>query len=326
MQPTPNAITNVQHKTRLRRILAYIRDHYADEMNMAELAKRAGFSEFHFQRVFREAFNETIHDHIRRIRLEKAACRFISGENASITEIAYACGFSSSQHFTKAFKRHFGMTPSLVRKTSYPGNLAIKKMHNWKSSYGMKYLLPREVRSDGMFIKIPVWTESGNDSLQELEVMDMPSFRVAYVRTIAYPGTEPLFTAMNRLIMWAMPKGLFTGGSLLLGTVGFIRDADGRITYEASITVPEGIDADEDNGIRIQYLPEGEYGVFHGKFQTIKEINEAWNRLISSWWISSYFPRECRPLYEIYYNNCDMHPNKTWIIDICLPITTLHKK
>lgn len=116
MQPTPNAITNVQHKTRLRRILAYIRDHYADEMNMAELAKRAGFSEFHFQRVFREAFNETIRDHIRRIRLEKAACRFISGENASITEIAYACGFSSSQHFTKAFKRHFGVTPTLVRK------------------------------------------------------------------------------------------------------------------------------------------------------------------------------------------------------------------
>jgi len=89
-----------------------------------------------------------------------------------------------------------------------------------------------------------------------------------------------------------------------------IRDSDGRITYEASITVPEGIDADEDSGIRIQYLPEGEYGVFHGKFQTMKEITETWNRLINSWWISSYFPRECRPLYEIYYNNCDMHPNK----------------
>jgi len=326
MQPTPNAITNDQHQTRLERIRAYIRDHYAEEMNMAELAKRAGFSKFHFQRVFRETFGETLWDYIKRIRLEKSAYRLMASENCTMTDVAYACGFSSSQHFARSFKEHFGLPPTMLRNEFYSGIPAVKKMQNLESNYGKKYLLPREVRPDGVFIKIPVWTESGKDSLQDLEVMEMPSLRVAYVRTITHPGTKPLFTAMNSLIMWAMPKGLFTGNSRLLGAIGIILDSEGRMTYDASITVPEEIDADESSGVRIQYLPEGEYGVYHGKFQTAAEVVEAWCWLTRGWWISSYFPRERRPLYEIYYNNPEIHPSKVWIIDICLPITTHHKK
>ena len=136
MQPILNAITNDQHQTRLERIRAYIRDHYAEEMNMAELAKRAGFSKFHFQRVFRETFGETLRDYIKRIRLEKSAYRLMASENCTMTDVAYACGFSSSQHFTKAFKLRSLIVPAMdslsskiirskIRQTVYSEILSI---------------------------------------------------------------------------------------------------------------------------------------------------------------------------------------------------------
>ncbi len=327
MQPTSHEITNHQNQSGLEHIRAYVRDHYTEEMRIAELAAMAGFSKFHFHRLFRATFGETPRDHIRRIRLEQSACMLIFGEYASITDVAYTCGFSSSQSFTRAFKTHFGLSPNRVGADLDTHFAFSKKMQNMEGNYGWRYLLPREVRADGVFIKIPAWKErkGRGDSFQELGVVDMPSLKVASVRAVAYPGSQPLFQAMSRLTLWAAPKGLFTGNSLLLGAVGIIPGPEGRIIYDASLSVPEGMEADEASGIRIQCLPAGEYGVYHGKFQTMDEIVEAWRMLTLGWWMSSYFPRTRRPLYEIYYNSPDRHPSGSWIIDICLPISTLHR-
>jgi len=61
------------------------------------------------------------------------------------------------------------------------------------------------------------------------------SLRVAYVRTITHPGTKPLFTAMNSLIMWAM-KRLSLGIPAFWGPLGSFSTRKGRMTYDASIT------------------------------------------------------------------------------------------
>jgi AraC family transcriptional regulator len=328
MKTIPNFVAgNQQHQTGLDRVRAYIRDHYPEELNISDLAKLAGLSKAHFHRVFHETYGETLQDHIRRIRLEKAACRLLAVECDSITEVAYACGFSSSQSFTRAFKAHYGIPPTRLEFNLGSGFILLKKWQNMQTHYGVKYLLSREVRPDGTFIQIPSWTSEGKDFLQDLEVMDMPSLRVAYVRTITDPGSiEPLAQAMNHLVDWALPKGLIMGDCRLFRAVETIPDEDGRITVDASISAPEGIDSEKDNGISIRYLPAGEYGVYCAKVQSVVELHEAWKRLICGWWISSYSLRERRPFYEIYYNNAEIHPTKSSIIDLCLPITTRCKK
>jgi DNA gyrase inhibitor GyrI len=202
----------------------------------------------------------------------------------------------------------------------------LKKWQNMQTRYGVKYLLPREVRPDGTFIQIPSWTSEGKDFLQDLEVMDMPSLRVAYVRTITYPGSIELSQAMNHLIDWAQPKGLIMGDCRLLCVIETIPDEDGRITVDMSVSAPDRIEAEEDSGVSIRYLPAGEYGVYCVKVQSGDELHEVWKRLISGWWISSYSLRERRPFYEIYYNNAEIHPTKSLIVDLCLPITTRCKK
>lgn len=323
----PNAPIAAGHQTRLDRVRTYIEKHFAEELSMEKLAALACYSKSHLHHAFRQTFGETLREHIRRIRLEKSVYQLRFRGKASITDVAYACGFSSSQHFARAFKAHFGVPPARLHARPDWGSMALKKkMQNMEGDYGRRYCLPREARSDGTFIKIPAWTESGQgeDASQELEVVDMPSFRVASVRTVAYPGSEQMFTVMQSLFAWAVPKGLFKGGALLLGAMELLPDAQGRITYDASLTVPEGIDPDEESGVRLQYLPAGEYGVYHGRFQTMADVAETWPRLARGLWISSYFPRQRRPAYEIYYNNPAIHPSRTWILDICLPITTLH--
>ncbi|MEE9913066.1 MAG: AraC family transcriptional regulator [Deltaproteobacteria bacterium] len=325
MQMIPDTVAG-SYRTGLARVRAFVREHYAELMNTADLARLAGFSKAHFQRVFHEKYGETLREYIKRIRLEKSACQLLTAKDISITDVAYACGFSSSQSFARAFKAHYGIPPTCVGSNNNRDFIFMKKWQNMQISYGRKYLLPGEIRPDGTFIRIPSWNSTEKDFLQDLEVVDMPSLRVACVRTVAHPGSDELIQAKYRLAAWALPRGLFTGDSRWFSAIDPSPDEEGRITCDTSISVPEGIEAEEESGVNIRYLPAGEYGVYHAKFSSVAEILETWKKLISGWWISSYFCRECRPFYEVYYNNPDMHPDQSFIIDLCLPITTHRTK
>lgn len=326
MQTTFSKTSSSSDLNGLERVRAHVQDHFADELPVDQLAQLAGFSKSHFQRMFRKTFGETLCEHIKRIRLEKSACLLITAGGISMTDLAYACGFSSSQSYSRAFKAHYGIPPTQLGPDVGRGLISLKKWQNMQTGYGEKYLLPQEVGPEGAFIQIPSWTSEGKGFFQALRVADMPSLRVAYVRSIVYPGSDELFTAMYRLADWAVPRGLFTSDARLLRAISPDPDVEGRFICDASVTVPDDIDAKDADGVHIQYLPAGEYGIYHAKFLCVEDILEAWKRLTLGWWISSYSCRDRRPLYEIYYNSPDMHPDKSFIIDLCLPITTRRRK
>ncbi len=77
-----------------------------------EIAQSASFSMYHFHRIFKVVVGETVAAFTRRLRLELAANRLVSKQLDDITTIAMDCGFSSSQSFAKAFRQHFGTTPT----------------------------------------------------------------------------------------------------------------------------------------------------------------------------------------------------------------------
>jgi AraC family transcriptional regulator len=74
------------------------------------------FSPFHFHRIFSAMVGETLSSFIRRLRLERAASMLIDHPKQTITEIAMACGFSSSASFARAFAERFGMSASELRQ------------------------------------------------------------------------------------------------------------------------------------------------------------------------------------------------------------------
>jgi AraC-like DNA-binding protein len=92
----------------------YIDKHKNEELSLADVAKTAGASVFHFCKVFHKATGLTFTDYVARIRLEDARTRLLN-PNLRVSEIAYNVGFQSLTQFNRTFKRVFGQSPSEFR-------------------------------------------------------------------------------------------------------------------------------------------------------------------------------------------------------------------
>jgi len=95
-----------------QRVLAYIRTNLATGILLADLARIAGLSPFHFARAFRVSVGETPHQFIIRQRVERAQeLLHTSGQIMTLTDAALQAGFSSQSHLNRCFREVCGMTP-----------------------------------------------------------------------------------------------------------------------------------------------------------------------------------------------------------------------
>ena len=115
------------------RVIFYIEQNYNEDLTLEELSKVAGFSKYHFHRIFKSIVNENISDYIRRVRLSNASLKFKT--NLNVTQIAQTSGYETNASFSKAFKKHFGITPKEFSK-------------NAKKKKGNKMLEPKIVNID----------------------------------------------------------------------------------------------------------------------------------------------------------------------------------
>ena len=111
-----------EHMQKLKTVLEYISDHYAEEISVAQLAGLSYFSEYHFMRFFKKYMGISCLEYIKTLRLEKAAS--LLGQNAdSILEISLASGFSNLSYFYREFKKKYGMTPKQFIEAMPKGGL-----------------------------------------------------------------------------------------------------------------------------------------------------------------------------------------------------------
>jgi len=87
---------------------------YARPLGLRQIADRLDTSVFHLCRVFRSVHGTTIHRHRTQLRI-RHALECLANPAADLAQLAFDLGFSTHSHFTAAFKREFGATPSLVR-------------------------------------------------------------------------------------------------------------------------------------------------------------------------------------------------------------------
>ena len=92
----------------------YIEKHKNEELSLADAAKAAGASVFHFCKVFHKSTGLKFTDYVARVRLEDARNRLLN-PNLRISEIAYDVGFQSLTQFNRTFKRVFNESPSEFR-------------------------------------------------------------------------------------------------------------------------------------------------------------------------------------------------------------------
>lgn len=98
-----------------RRVEDYIQAHLDQPLSLHELALCAGFSRAHFSRLFHATFGLPAHQYVLRARVERAKS-LLHRQAPSLLEVALACGFQTSQHFSRTFQRYTGLTPSAFRR------------------------------------------------------------------------------------------------------------------------------------------------------------------------------------------------------------------
>lgn len=98
----------------LVRAREYLHAHFAENISSSTLAELVGVHPVYLAREFRRAFNCTMGEYVRRLRIE-AACRKLSSSDLPLAEIALAVGFYDQSHFSNAFKRLTSLTPVQYR-------------------------------------------------------------------------------------------------------------------------------------------------------------------------------------------------------------------
>lgn len=90
---------------------------YREDLSLAELGRRTGYSVFHLSRTFRSRTGLTLHAWQNRMRLLTALER-VAEPGTDLSGTAFDLGYASHSHFTAAFRQAFGMTPSAFRATA----------------------------------------------------------------------------------------------------------------------------------------------------------------------------------------------------------------
>ena len=96
----------------MTKVMNVINKHLSDPaLNVEMLAANVGMSRVHMHRKLKELANQSARDFIRTIRLKQAAT-LLSEKGLTVSEVAYATGFSNLSHFSNSFKDFYGMSPS----------------------------------------------------------------------------------------------------------------------------------------------------------------------------------------------------------------------
>ena len=100
-----SSASTADYVNRINRAIDHVIRNLAESLKLEDVARVACFSPFHFHRIFRSLVGETLAQFVKRVRLERALYLLSHREGSTLTEIALACGFSSSSDFSRSFRR-----------------------------------------------------------------------------------------------------------------------------------------------------------------------------------------------------------------------------
>ena len=302
---------------RINKVCDYIDQNFGRELTLDELARIAGFSPYHFHRIFSAMTGETLFAFIQRLRLEHAAALLCTPNSIqTITEIAGICGFSSSSVFSRTFKQRFGDTPSVYRSRNMnqtDSNLYQLLRNNGKACFGgsgYNGIVRQDNHERWGFAMKPV-----------VNIETIKEMRVAYIRYVGpYAGDAKLFENLyKRLFTWAGPRGVD------VSTTYILYHDDPEITNEqklrTSVCVPIGSEIEVSGEIGDMTIGGGEFAV--GSFILgSDDYKNAWDYMCGEWFPQSgYQPRNQAPFERYRDSECDTDGKMK--VDICIPVEVM---
>lgn len=295
--------TQRDYEERILRVLVHIQTHLDHAMDLNELASKAHFSPYHFHRVFRGMVGEPVKEHVRRLRLERAAYR-LKATKEPITQVALAAGYETHEAFTRAFKTMFGDSPSSFRRAHKPvPEPSVPSGVHYSPEGGAGAFEFEAVKAKENGVKVRTET--------------IAPMRVAFVRHVG--PYDQVGTTWQKLMTWAGRNGLLGPNMKAIG----IPHDDPEITspeklrYDACLVIRREIEPQGDIGV--QTIEGGEYavGTHRGPYE---KLNDTYAMLMGQWMPANDREPGQGPCFEVYWNNPQTtRPEDLWT-EIYVPL------
>jgi AraC family transcriptional regulator len=302
-EATMRSATEQTYRERILRVLVHIQGHLDEPLSLNALARLACFSPHHFHHIFGAMVGESVKEHIRRLRLERAAYRLQFGAQP-VTDIAFDAGYETHESFTRAFRKMFGTSPSRYRK------LRRERARSFVVS-GVHYL--PEGRLDDFS---PV--QRGGPPM-DVRIKNLTAMRVAFLRHVGRYEDEALGRTWDKLLFWAGQHGLLGARTMLLGI-----DHDNphvtppeKVRYDACLTIDGPVE--QEGEIGTQEIPGGEYAIatHQGPYE---RLPETYARLYGQWLPDSGREPAQSPGFQHYRTTPRETPPDDLITDIYVPL------
>jgi AraC family transcriptional regulator len=294
-----------EYAQRMNRVLDYVDAHLDTTLELSQLASLAHFSPFHFHRMFAAWMGETLGDYVRRRRLEHGAWLLRKRADLSVLQIALTVGFASGEAFARAFKAHFGETPS-----------------KWRSSEEERNLDQAERKFDQVFIRCKRDDSGSIDSeslLMNVKLVELPAVRIAYLRHIG-PYGESVGRFWGTFHQTRIAHGL-SGNMYGIGLDDPAIAPPDKCRYDAAVEI------DATTQVKPPFsttqLPGGRYAIMEYDGDA-RNIGAAWATLFGQWLPSSGMQCDERPTFEWYRaNDCVDEATGRFTCALGIPVAPL---
>lgn len=294
--------TQAAYEQRILKVLLYIQEHLDHALDLDELAKLASFSTYHFHRVFRGMVGEPVMQHVRRLRLERAAYQ-LKNTDRSVTQIAFDGGYETHEAFTRAFSSTFGEPPSQFRKTH-------RRVPYPSVPSGVHYSPEGEIEAF-----TPITTEV--ESL-DVRIEDAAPTPVVFIRHVG--PYDQVGATWQRLMAFAFSNGLFGGMTKVLAIVHDDPEITSpkKLRYDACIVTRTMIEPASDVGV--QEISGGTYAVvtYKGPYS---ELGAVYATMMGQWLPAHDREPSHPPCIEVYLNNPQQTAPEDLLTEIHVPLT-----
>lgn len=286
--------TSNLHSEIISRIQVYINRHLFDELNSQQLAEMACLSHFHFRRIFKDYTGENIGTYIQRLRLEYIAYKLVSTP-LSLTQILDNINIYNKASLSKAFSRHFGISPSEYRRkySLLQNNIAPSQATETDDTPTPRFERINKMKS------ICLQVRGAQNNIQV--------YRNLWAQVRQFREDNNLNSITNRYISLSLDEPYITDRRLCrfylgIATAEFVEPSAPFISID---------------------IPAGLYAVFT-HCGTHSLLPETYRDIYLNWLpASGYIQRE--PLtFEIYHNTPSEVPEDNLLTDIYIPVNKLN--
>jgi AraC family transcriptional regulator len=272
----------------------------APNTSPATLAEAAGFSAFHFSRMFAGMVGESPGEFLRRLRLERAAQALQTGQR--VTDTAFDAGYESLEAFSRAFRAAFGCAPSEFVASCLATCLPTPASLHW-SAPGV----------------VPVFVPHTKGTLMDVTIQEnAPSWRVVALRHVGpYNQIGPVF---GQLMGWMQANGVTqTGPGLAISHDDPETTPAAELRSDACAIVADDFTTG-DPTVQVFNLPGGRYAVaIH--LGAYSGLGATWSQFMGEWFPQSGERADfTRPCFEIYVNDCNAVPIEEVRTELYVPI------